>query len=405
MARAIHKLNDVKVKTANKPGRVSDGGGLYLRVSPSGTKSWSFMWKRDGKRDEIGLGRYPDLSLKVARKKAEESREAVALGKNPRELRVTESEEPSFAECVEKFMRDIGKDFSNKKHRDQWEMTLGPTYCAKIQSKRPSEISKDDILGILKPIWATKTETASRLRARIERVLNTARPEEGWKGGVNPAHWPGNLENDLTDRRQLRKIKPVKHHPAMPYGEVPDFMPRLADKENLSARALELLIYTVCRTSEVLQAKWNEVDFESRLWTVPGVRMKMKVPHSIPLTDPAFELLKSLHDIRRNDWIFPGHKKDKCLSGMVLEMQMRRMGVGHFTPHGFRSSFRDWAGDETEFAREVAEGCLAHKVGDNTENAYRRGTAIKKRLNLLTAWANYITGASGEAVQLNQYAG
>lgn len=405
MARAIHKLNDIKTKKASKPGRMSDGGGLYLRISKTGTKSWSFMWKRDGKRDEIGLGKYPDQPLAGARKVAAEYREIIAQGGNPRQVRDKANEEPVFAQLVEKFMRDKGKDFTNAKHRAQWEMTLGPAYCAKIQNKRPSEITKEDVLAILKPIWTTKTETASRIRSRLEKVLNTSRPDEGWRSGINPAQWHGNLENDLTSRRLLRKNRPVKHHPAMPYKDVPAFMSKLAEREGLSARALELLIFCACRSGEVLNARWEEVDFEQRLWTIPGQRMKMKLPHTVPLTDPAHDLLQNLFERRLNDWIFPGNKRDKPLSGMTLEMQLRRMGFGQFTPHGFRSSFRDWCGDETEFAREVAEGCLAHKIGDSTELAYRRGTAIKKRLKLLTAWTNFCTGNVGEVILLDKYTG
>ncbi len=363
------------------------------------------MWKRNGRRDEIGLGKYPDLSLAGARKVAKEYREIIAHGGNPRHEREKANDEPTFAELVERFMRDKGKDFTNKKHRDQWAMTLGSAYCAKIQNKRPSEITKVDVLAILKPIWTTKTETASRIRSRIEKVLNTGRPDDGWPSGINPALWHGNLENDLTSRRQLRKARPVKHHPAMPYNDVPAFMAKLAERSNLSARALELLIFCACRSGEVLNAKWDEVDFNERLWTIPAQRMKMKLPHTVPLADPAYNLLQSLFKLRSNDWIFPGQSREKPLSSMVLEMQLRRMDFAHFTPHGFRSSFRDWAGDETEYPREVAEGCLAHKVGDATENAYRRSTAIKKRGNLLTAWASFITGASGEIVQFNQYSG
>lgn len=404
MARAIHKLNDAKVRAANKPGRLSDGGGLYLRVSPSGSKSWSYMWNQAGNRSELGLGPYPAVPLSLARSKASECREAVARDENPKSL-FEKTAEPTFAECVTAFMKGKGKGFSNDKHRKQWEMTLGQTYCARLQNKRPSEITRADVLSILKPIWHTKTETAVRLRGRIERVLNTAIPENGWRGGVNPASWPGNLENDLTSPSQIRKNNPVQHHPAMPYAEIPAFMSELAQRRGLSARALELLIFTCCRSGEVLNAQWPEVDFEQRLWTIPAERMKMKKPHAVPLTDPAFEILQALYELRRDDWIFPGNKRDKPLSGMVLEMLLRRMSMEHFTPHGFRSSFRDWAGDETEFAREVAEGCLAHKVGDATENAYRRSTALKKRRNLLNAWSNYCTGNSGTVVQINEYAG
>lgn len=399
MARAIHKLNDAKVKATNKAGRVSDGGGLYLRVSPSSSKSWSFMWNHNGNRFEIGLGAYPAVSLSLARSKASACRETIAKGENPKSL-FEKRAEPTFAECVTAFMQGKGKGFSNDKHRKQWEMTLGPAYCARLQNKRPSEITRADVLAVLKPIWHTKTETAVRLRGRIERVLNTAIPEKGWSGGLNPAFWPGNLENDLTSPSQIRKSQPVKHHAAMPYQDVPDFMSQLARRPGLSARALELLILTCCRSGEVLKAEWPEFDLEQGLWTIPASRMKMKKAHVVPLTEPAVKILEDLFEKRRDDWVFPGNKRDKPLSGMTLEMLLRRMDLGHFTPHGFRSSFRDWAGDETEFAREVAEGCLAHKVGDSTENAYRRSTALRKRRNLLNAWAKFCKDLSGNVISL-----
>jgi len=394
MARAIHKLNDAKVKAANKAGRLSDGGGLYLRVSQSGSKSWSYMWNQSGNRSEYGLGPYPAVSLSLARSKASDCREAVARGENPKSL-FEKTAEKTFAECVRDFLEKNEKAWANAKHRDQWEMTLGPTYCSKILKKRPSEITKADVLAVLNPIWATKTETATRLRGRIERVLNANKPEAGWQGGDNPAAWRGNLDAILP---KPSRLKDVKHHAAMPYKDVPAFVTTLSERPGLSARALELLVYTCCRSGEVLNAQWPEFDLEQRLWTIPKERMKMKVPHVVPLTDPALELLQDLYNKRRDEWVFPGNKRNKPLSGMVLEMLLRRMNYGQFTPHGFRSSFRDWAGDETEFAREVAEGCLAHKVGDATENAYRRSTALKKRRNLLNAWANYCAGRTVDNV-------
>ncbi|MEO1028249.1 MAG: integrase arm-type DNA-binding domain-containing protein [Pseudomonadota bacterium] len=400
MARQIHKLNDARVRAANKPGRLGDGGGLFLRVSKSFSKTWSFMWTRNGLRDELGMGPYPAVSLSAARKQAAHFREVVVAGGNPRH-EVGKEKEPAFSECVAQFLESNRDGWSNAKHRDQWAMTLGPVYCGKIQNKRPSEIELGDVLGILKPIWASKTETATRIRGRLERVLNFAKIK-GWRDGENPAAWRGNLDNVLP---KPAKLKNVQHHAAMPYADLPAFMKQLRDRQGLSARALELLIYTACRSGEVLNARWAEIDLVSRVWTIPAERMKMKQAHAVPLTDPAFELLQTLHELRRDDWVFPGNKRDKPLSGMVLEMLLRRMGQGHFTPHGFRSSFRDWAGDETDAPREVAEGCLAHKVGDATENAYRRSTAIKKRRGLLTAWANYVTGVSGDVAQINQFAG
>lgn len=400
MAHQIHKLNEAKVRAANKAGRLGDGGGLFLRVSKSGSRSWSFMWTRNGHRDEFGMGPYPAVTLSSARKQAAHFRELIANGGNPRN-EMSKEAEPIFSECVRQFLENNQEGWSNEKHRAQWQMTLGPAYCGKIQNKRLSEIGLADVLAILRPIWTTKTETATRIRGRIERVLNFAKTK-GWRDGENPAAWRGNLDNIFP---KPTKLKNVKHHAAMPYADVPAFLTQLRERQGLSARALELLIFTACRSGEVLNARWAEIDLKNQVWTIPAERMKMKQAHTVPLTDPAFELLQPLYELRRDDWIFPGNKRDKPLSGMVLEMLLRRMDLGHFTPHGFRSSFRDWAGDETDAAREVAEGCLAHKVGDATENAYRRSTAIKKRRALLTAWANYLDGATGEVVQINQFAG
>ena len=392
MARSIHKLTDIGIKAISETGRHSDGGGLYLRVANTTSKSWSFMWNRKGKRFEIGMGSYPAVSLANARKQATKFREIVANGEDPRQLRLKENE-PTFSECVEKVLDDMESQWSNEKHRYRWRQTLGSSYCKKIENRRVSDIAMEDVLAVLKPIWEEKTETASRLLGRIERVLNFAKVK-GWREGENPAAWRGNLENVLPKPRKLKN----GHLAALHYRYVPEFMKELCENQSLAARALELTIFTVGRTGEVLGARWEEFNFTDCLWTVPSSRMKARKEHIVPLTDHAIELLRQLEANKLSDWVFPGQRKEKPISNMAMQMLLRRMKRNDITVHGFRSSFRDWAGDETMFPREIAEGCLAHIIGNSVEQAYRRSTAIERRRQLLNAWTEYCLGSQIDKV-------
>lgn len=382
MTRALNTLNDVKAKNIKKAGRHSDGGGLYLNVAKGGSKSWLFMWTRDGKRREMGLGAYPAIGLATARAAATKFREVVALGGDPIADKAKE-EEPTFARCAEMFLETMKSGWRNEKHQDQWEMTLGDAYCKDIRSLRVSNIGTDHVLKVLSPIWTEKAETASRLRGRIERVLDFAKAR-GWRSGENPAAWRGNLKLLLPSRKRLSR----GHHSAMPYDVLPSFMATLREAEGLSARALELLILCANRSAEVRLAEWSEFDLDAKLWVIPAARMKMGKEHRVPLSDPAINMLRKLHEQRHGCYVFPGQKRDKALSVMALTMQLRRLDMGHFTAHGFRSSFRDWCGDETSFPRDIAEMALAHKIGDATEQAYRRADALEKRRRLMEAWAN-----------------
>lgn len=388
MPRTLHKLTDRAVASAGKPGRLSDGGGLFLRVSSRSSKSWSFLWTRGGTRKELGLGAYPAVSLSRARELATECRSQVAAGNDPA-LERKKLEEPTFGECCNMFLDAKETEWSNPKHRQQWRNTLDQ-YCRRIADKKVSEIDLHDVLSVLQPAWKGRTETASRLRGRIERVLNFAKVK-GWRRGENPAMWRGNLENVLPKPGKLHR----GHHPAMPYAEVPAFMARLRESTGLAARALELTILTACRSSEVRMAEWSEFDLANRVWTIPAERMKARKAHRVPLTGAAMAILKPLHEGRINAFVFPGQKPDRPLSEMSLEMQMRRMKAKPHTVHGFRSSFRDWAGDETSFPREIAEAALAHKVSNDVELAYRRSDALDKRRRLMEAWAAYC-GGEGE---------
>jgi integrase len=259
---------------------------------------------------------------------------------------------------------------------------------------RVSQITTEDVLKVLSPVWSEKSETASRLRARIERVLEFAKVK-GWRDGENPAAWRGNLRNLLPKRQKLQRGR----QPAMAYADVPAFMVRLRASEAMAARALEFTILTVARSGEALGARWPEIDFDRKVWTVPAERMKGGETHVVALSLAAVDLLKRLHETRRGDFIFageprPGNKQDakhgRSLSNMAMMMLLRRMKLTDISVHGFRSAFRDWAGDETSFAREVAEAALAHKVGNDVERAYRRSDALEKRRKLMQAWANYL---------------
>lgn len=384
MARSLYKMSDATVKAEKAAGRHSDGGGLYLNVGPTGKKSWLFMWvPKGGKRREMGLGAYPTLTLAKARARASECRVAIEEGRDPIAEKAKQAE-PTFAECAEFYIASIKSEWRNAKHEYQWNQTLSDTYCAQIRQKKVSAITTEDVLAVLKPVWQDKNETASRLRGRIERVLEFAKVK-GWRAGENPAAWRGNLRNLLPKRQRLQR----GHQPAMRYQDVPKFVERLRASEALAARALEFTILTLGRSGEVLGSTWAEVDFDEKLWSVPKERMKAGVAHTVPLSSPALKLLKDLHEHRISEFVFP-RTKDHPLSNMAMLMLLRRMKLNDITVHGFRSSFRDWCGDATSFPREVAEAALAHKVGDETERAYRRSDALEKRRKLMQAWADYV---------------
>jgi integrase len=391
MARAINKLTDTECRAVSRPGRQSDGGGLFLHVKPSGAKSWAFIWKSGGRKHEMGLGPYPAVTLAKARKLAVGHREAVAEGRNPIAERQKEAE-PTFGECTDAFLTSMEGQWRNAKHRAQWRMTLG-TYAAPIRATKVSQIGTDEVLRVLNPLWQSRPETASRLRGRIERVLDYAKAK-GWRTGENPALWRGHLKSILPARQRLTR----GHHAAMPYRDVPAFVQQLSGKEALAARALEFLILTATRTGEVLGATWAEFDLENGLWTIPAARMKAGREHRVPLSARAHAIVKALHDTRISEYVFPGHAKGKPLSNMAFAKLMERLKADAFTAHGFRSAFRDWEGDCTAFPRDVAEQALAHRVGDATEQAYRRADALEKRRKLMAAWSDYCASENGGTV-------
>lgn len=402
MPRPLHKLTDRECRAKRtKRGRLADGGGLYLSYRPGDAKSWVFVDTRGGAWRERGLGAYPDVSLAEARELAADIRKALNNGEDPfgqgegAPAPTTDHAAPhTFGDAADAFLHSMKGSWKNPKHAAQWAMTLGDSYCASLRTRSIADVSTADVLKVLEPIWRNKTETASRLRGRIERVLDYAKVK-GWRDGENPAAWRGHLRNVLP---APAKLTARGHHLAMPYPKVPAFMVQLRDTPGLAARALELTILTAARSGETLGATWAEFDLDAKLWIVPSDRMKARRGHRVPLPDAAVDLLWRIRREWPSDkWAFPGHSRDggKSLSNMAMAAVLKRMKIEGVTVHGFRSSFRDWAAEETDFPREIAEAALAHVVGDATERAYRRGDALEKRRKLMEAWERFLSEAVG----------
>jgi len=329
----------------------------------------------------MGLGSASSVPLADAREKAAGARRKIAQGLNPIEERERDNGIPTFGEMAGMVREALAPGFRNEKHKAQWKMTL-ETYAAPLRGKPVDTINTDDVLAVLKPIWTTKAETASRLRGRIEKVLDAAKAK-GFREGENPARWRGHLDHLLPKQPKLTR----GHHPAMPYEDVAAFIGRLRQADSLAARALELCILTAARSGEILGMQWDEVDLDKSLWIIPPHRMKAGREHRVPLSVRAVSILRSLHNVKLGVFVFPGQVRNKPLSDMARVL--RRMKVQSATMHGFRSSFRDWAGNVSTFAREVVETALAHVIGDKAEQAYRRSDALEKRRKLMEAWAAY----------------
>jgi len=388
MPATINRLSAKEVKDAKTPGRVPDGGGLHLQVGPNGSKSWLFIFRWEGKRPEIGLGPYPQVSLADARRRAEDAR-SILSARPKRDPRVvwaaaTPAARMKFGDFVDEWLPAVVKDFRNEKHQQQWENTL-ETYATALRPMWLDEIDTEAVLGVLQPIWTTKRETAQRLRGRIERILDAARAK-GLRSGENPARWRGHLSALLPAQRPSRQ-----HFAAMAYGDVPAFMDMLKEREALTALCLRFIILTACRSSEGRGARWDEIDLDGKVWTIPGERMKAGRVHRVPLSAEALSILKPLHEVRRGDLVFPGRTPKRPLSETAFRALFARSKTAGITVHGFRSAFRDWCGEATAFPREVAEQALAHRVGNAVEQAYRRGDALEKRRKLMEAWATYCT--------------
>ena len=382
MARKVNRLNARAVATINEHGRHADGGGLYLSVSSNGGRRWVFLYRWHGKPTEIGFGSARDVTLARARELARQARGNLAEGINPKDVRKP-SKKAAFGECADRLIEAMRPSWRNEKHAAQWKMTL-LHYAAPLRHLPVDKIDTDEVLSVLKPLWNAKPETASRLRGRIERVLDAAKAQ-GLRSGENPARWRGHLDQLLPKRQRLTR----GHHAAMAYSDVPTFISDLRSRRATAALALEFAILTAARSGEVLRARWDEFDLERAIWNVPAERMKAGREHRVPLSSRALRIAAVLNDSRISDFVFPGEKADRPLSGMSLEMVLRRMKIEDATVHGFRSSFRDWAAECTNFPNEVCEAALAHVIENKAEAAYRRGDLFDKRRKLMDAWAAY----------------
>lgn len=393
MAKGIHKLNTRAIAALTDVGRYSDGGGLYCKVFKGGSKSWVFMWSRNGKRREMGMGGVADLSLKEARAKAAEMRKLVSDGKDPIAERAKVSE-PTFLECALQYIADHEKTWKNEKHIYQWRQTL-TVYAKPLHKLRVSQVTTPDVLAVLKPIWMEKHETATRLRSRMEAVLDYATAMH-WRSGMNPAIWRGNLKSLLPT---ISKAKRVVHHKAMSIDDMPAFMGDLAKREAICARLMEFVILTACRSIEAREAVWSEFDLAKGIWTIPKERMKAGREHIVPLSDKALEIVKECFEVRQCDLIFPNPRSLKPLSVDAPRALMKRMGLDE-TLHGFRATFKSWATDKTMIQREVIEMALAHKIGNDVEASYLRTSAIEKRRALMESWSEYCGGQSAAIVKI-----
>lgn len=386
-SRARNKFSVKQVAALNAPGVYSDGGGLYLRIRASG-RSWFYIGTLNGKRIELGLGPAMDITLAKARERAAEIRLMLLDGKDPRDERklakAVAKPAVTFGAFAKQHIAGIEDGFKNPKHRQQWRNTL-ETYGKPLADIPIDLVATEDVLGVLQPIWLSKPETASRVRGRIERVLDAAKVK-GLRSGENPARGRGHLDLLLPKRSKTS----VKHHAALPFADVATFMADLRKRPAVAARALEFTILTAARSGEVRGATWAEIDLENKLWTVPAGRMKAGAVHEVPLSDAAITVLNSVNEegLKPDDFVFPA-PRGGSLSDMALSQLLKRMDRGNITVHGFRSTFRDWVGETTQFEREVVEMALAHTVASAVERAYRRGRALEKRRELMTAWAEY----------------
>lgn len=410
MPKKIEELSPLAVSRLSAPGLHNVGGvaGLHLQIVGN-ARSWILRATVGTKRRDIGLGGYPTVTLAEARQKARQARESIREGVDPvlarksarSALIATQAGAITFSEAARQFIDAKSVEWKNVKHGQQWVNTL-ETYADPIIGKLlVADIRQEHILKVLQPIWKTKTETATRLRGRIELVLDWA-TVAGFRQGDNPARWRGHLEVLLP---KPGKIAKVVHHEALPIDELPAFMVELRKHEGTGAQALELLILTATRSGEVRGATWSEIDLDATTWTIPAARMKANKEHRVPLSKQAINLLQKLPRIEGTDLVFPGRKDNKTLSDMTLTALMRRMGT-EAVPHGFRSVFRDWAAERTNYPHQLAEMALAHTIGNKVEEAYRRGDMLAKRAQMMSAWATFcdkpISVKSGQVVPMRK---
>jgi len=380
-----------------KPGRHADGGNLYLTISKTGagvSRRWTFLYSIAGKQREAGFGPAAAVTLGEARERAAGYRSMLAKGIDPLDAKKADQEaaaaRKTFGQCADELIKSKRREWRSEVHAGQWRTTID-SYCGPIMDAPIDEIDTQAVLGVLEPLWQRIPETASRLRGRIEAVLDYGKAN-GLRSGENPAAWRGHLALILPKRGKLTR----GHHAAMPYPDIPWFVAKLREVESIHALALEFLILTAARSGEVLGVTWEEIDISGKVWAIPANRMKAGKVHRIPLSAGAMAILERMAEIRTGDLVFAGRRRGRLLSGEAMGAL-----VTGATIHGFRSSFRDWAGEETSFPREIAEQALAHSAGDATERAYRRGDALEKRRPLMEAWANYCEpSATGNVVPM-----
>ena len=399
MGGKLTALEVTRLMRARKPGLKSDGGGgLYLKDGAS----WIFRYARGGRRRDLGLGPARDITLAEARGKAAEARRAILDGRDPiaerRASAAALAKAMTFAELGADYIKIHRAGWRSEKHAVQWEQSLARFAYPVLGDMKPDEIGVAEVLGVLTPIWTAKPVTGARVRNRIELILDAAKAR-GLRSGENPARWRGHLDKLLPPRAKLRR---VEHFAALPYAEVPDLMTELRQRDSVPAKALAFAILTATRSGEVLGATWGEVDLDRKAWTIPAERTKALREHRVPLSDPALAILAEMAAIRSGDHVFPGQRAGRSLSPDMMSMTLARMGR-KATVHGFRSGFRDWSGNETHFPREVCEQALGHVVGDQVEQAYRRGDALEKRRALMDAWAAFI-GTSGRCGKVIAFA-
>ncbi len=407
MARKINKLTPLEIKALSKQGLYSDGNGLYLRINNDGAKSWRYRFMLDGNSREMGMGSLNLVSLSKARQEAIQCKLKVREGIDPIEERKASRAHliglnksiPTFKECAVDYIRAHGVAWKNAKHEQQWVNSLTNHVYPKLGSMAVNAIERSHIMQVLEPIWRIKTETAKRIRGRIEMVLDWA-TVQGLREGENPARWRGHLDKLLPKPSAIMK---EKHFAALPYTEIYDFMESLRSREANSAQLLRLIILTATRSGEARSATWSEIDLDKAIWTIPAERMKGKKEHVIPLCKEAVEIIKALPHMAGSDYLFAGIQSGKPLSDMVFAALMKRMARTGITTHGFRSTFRDWAAEQTAFPREVIEAALAHKLKDKAEAAYFRSNLLDKRRELMNQWAAYTqlpTIESGQVIKI-----
>lgn len=389
--RQTNRLTDKAVKAKKEPGLYPDGDGLYLAIKSDGGKSWLLKFRLHGRRREMGLGSASDVKLAAARGKADDARKLIRAGRDPIEERRAGRNRPRDAAPPETLktyaLAYIDRKRAGWRGRDtetSWRRTFN-LYAAPIGDKPIASIDTEAVLSVVKPLWTTRAETAAKLRERLEEVLDAA-TAGGLRQGNNPARWRGHLSHFLPRRVKLQR----GHHPALPYESVPQFMADLAGRQGVSARALEWTLLTASRETMTLEMRRGEVDPEAKVWTIPGERMKTAADFRVPVSAPALAVLKAVlpPEGHASDLVFPGARPGRPLSNAAMDMLMREVAPG-YVPHGLRSTFRDWAGDETDYPRELAEEALAHAVGDETERAYRRRDALERRRRLMDDWGAY----------------